>query len=187
MDPDAPTVTSTTNHTPPTGPFADILLANRRFQGNFTLGGLSGRASKHLAVLTCIDTRIDPLGVLGLEPGDAKICRNAGARATDDVLRSLVLTTILLGVDRIAVIQHTDCAAAKSTDNEIRARVAEATGADTDGWEPLAITDQRATLRADVARITGHPLIGDGVVVGGFLYDVTTGELREVVAPPTPS
>jgi carbonic anhydrase len=162
------------------GPFADLLRANRAHRDTFALGGLAGRAARHLAIVTCVDTRIDPLSALGLKPGDAKIVRNAGARVTDDVLRSLALTTALLGVTRIAVIQHTDCALAKAGDDHLRLQVAQATGADTTGWEPLAIGAQEPTLRADVERIRRNPLIGPGVVVGGFVYDVGTGELRPV-------
>jgi carbonic anhydrase len=160
------------------GTFADILGANRRHRDTFTLGDLTGVARQRLAVLTCLDTRIDPLAVLGLRPGDAKIARNAGARVTDDAVRSLALTTALLGVERIAVIQHTDCALAKSPDDVLRAKVAEATGADTTSWEPLAIADQAVTLKTDVERLRAHPLIGDDVVIAGFIYDVHTGELR---------
>jgi carbonic anhydrase len=164
----------------PADPFADLLAANRRHVDTFSLGGLQGTATKHLAVVTCVDTRIDPLSVLGLEPGDAKIVRNAGARVTDDVLRSLALVTAALGVERIAVIPHTDCALGKATDDELRARVAEATGADTTGWEPLAAPDQEASLREDLGRIRDHPLIGGHVVAAGFLYDVRSGELCPV-------
>src|SRR6188508_2567749 len=97
-----------------------------------------------------MDSRIDPLAVLGLEPGDAKILRNAGARVTDDVVRSLALVVAALGVSRVAVIAHTDCAVAKATDAELRSLVADVAGADTSGWEPLATSDQEATLRADL-------------------------------------
>jgi carbonic anhydrase len=164
----------------PAGPFADLLDANRRHRESFSLGGLSSHAARGLAIVTCVDTRIDPLAVLGLEPGDAKIVRNAGARVTADVLRSLALTTALLGVTRIAVIQHTDCALTKMGDEQLRVQVAQATGADTTGWQPLAIGAQEPTLRADVDRVRQDPLIGRGVVVAGFVYDVGTGDLRPV-------
>src|SRR4051794_11380145 len=150
--------------------FADILDANRDHRDSFSLGDLTGVGRQRLAVLPCLDTRIDPLAALGLRPGDAKIARNAGARVTDDAIRSLALTTALLGVERIAVIQHTDCALVKSPDDVLRARVAEATGADTASWEPLAIADPQATLEADAARLRTHPLIGTGVIAAGFVY-----------------
>ena len=159
------------------GPFDDLLEANRRNQTEFTFGDLTGRPRRGLAVVTCMDTRIDPLAVLGLEPGDAKILRNAGARVTDDVVRSLAIVVAALGVDRVALIAHTDCAAAKSTDDELRALVAGVAEADVTGWEPLAVDDQRATLRRDVDRLHTDPLLPDDLTVGAFVYDVTTGAL----------
>ena len=89
--------------------FDDILAANRRYAESFALAGLDPRAARALGVLTCIDSRIEPLDMLGLAPGDAKILRNAGARVTDDVLRTLVLASYLLGVDRAMVVAHTKC------------------------------------------------------------------------------
>jgi carbonic anhydrase len=163
---------------PPSETFADLLTANRRHRDSFTLAGLPGRAAKGLAVVTCIDSRLDPLPALGLAPGDAKIIRNAGARATDDAIRSLALATALLGVERIAVIVHTHCAMASATADELRARVAQASGGDATGWEPLSVDDQLAVLDADVELIRRHPLIPARTVVAGFVYDVDTGELR---------
>jgi carbonic anhydrase len=159
------------------GPFDDLLDANRRNQVRFALGGLTGRPARGLAVLTCVDTRIDPLAVLGLTPGDAKILRNAGARVTEDVVRSLALVVAALGVERVAVIAHTDCAVAKASDDELRALVAEVSGADVAGWEPLAAVDQTAALRSDLERLRADPLLPADLVLGGFLYDVDTGAL----------
>src|ERR1700690_3451285 len=114
--------------------FDDLLEANRRYRSEFHDPGGEGRAAKGLAVLTCIDSRIDPLAMLGLRAGDAKIIRNAGARVTDDALRSLVLAANLLGVTRVCVVQHTECAMVGSTEDEMRARVAAVRGVDTAGW-----------------------------------------------------
>src|SRR3954470_17615678 len=108
--------------------FDDVLAANERYQTDFHDTGLAGKAAKRLAVLTCIDSRIDPLAMLGLQPGDAKIIRNAGARVTDDALRSLILAANLLDVTRVCVVQHTDCAMVGSTEDEMRARIADASG-----------------------------------------------------------
>jgi carbonic anhydrase len=157
--------------------FDDLLAANRRFADTFRDPGLSGKATKGLAVLTCIDTRIDPLAMLGLRTGDAKIIRNAGARATDNALRSLVLAANLLNVNRVCVVQHTQCAMAATTDDAIRARITELRGADASGWDFLSMTDQLATLRADVERIRACALLPPDLVVGGFVFDVHTGEL----------
>jgi carbonic anhydrase len=160
--------------------FADLVEANHRHQATFSGFGLPSRAARGLAILTCIDTRLDPLAMLGLRPGDAKIVRNAGARVTDDALRSLALSTALLGVERIAVIAHTHCALARSSDDELRAAVAADSGGDTDDFDPLAVPDQRAALLADVERVRASPLIRKGITVAGFIYDVDTGELRPV-------
>lgn len=160
--------------------FDDLLAANERYRAEFHDPGVAGSAARGLAVLTCIDSRIDPLAMLGLRPGDAKIIRNAGARATDDALRSLVLATNLLSARRVCVVAHTDCAMAKSTDHEIRARIGGILGTDAAGWEPMACPDQLATLRADVERIRSHPLIPPTVELGAFVFDVHTGGLTAV-------
>src|SRR5882757_7008641 len=98
--------------------FDDLLDANRRYRSEFHDSGVAGTAAKGLAVVTCIDSRIDPLALLGLRPGDAKIIRNAGARVTDDALRSVVIAVNLLGVNRVCVVQHTDCAMVGQTDEQ---------------------------------------------------------------------
>jgi carbonic anhydrase len=163
-----------------TGAFDDLLDANRANQEAFALGGLTGRPRRKLAVLACVDTRIDPLAVLGLEPGDAKILRNAGARVTPDVVRSLALVVAALGVERVAVIAHTDCAVTNATGDELRALVADATGTDASAFDPMAVDDQEATVRSDLKRLADDPLLPDGVAYGGFVYDVTTGALRAI-------
>src|SRR5579871_2631980 len=160
--------------------FDDLLDANSRYRAGFRDTGLKGRAAKGLAVLTCIDSRIDPLAMLGLQPGDAKIIRNAGARVTDDALRSLVLAANLLGVTRVCVVQHTDCAMNGRSDDDVRARIEAERGVGADGWEFLASTDPEATLTADLARIAACPLLPPDLVVGGFVFDVHTGGLSRV-------
>ena len=160
--------------------FDDVLDANRRYRTEFHDSGVEGTAAKGLAVLTCIDSRIDPLAMLGVRAGDAKILRNAGARVTDDALRSLVLATNLLGVTRVCVVQHTDCAMVGATDDEMRARIGAMRGVDATDWDFLASTDQRATLHADMARIESCALLPPGLQVGGFVFDVHSGELVPV-------
>lgn len=157
--------------------FDDLLEANSRYQTDFHDSGVEGKAAKRLAVLTCIDSRIDPLAMLGLRAGDAKIVRNAGARATDDALRSLVLATNLLDVDRICVVHHTDCAMVGATEDEMKTRVSEARGLDTAGMTFLSSTDQTATLRADLERVRSCELLAEGTTVAGFIFDVHTGAL----------
>jgi carbonic anhydrase len=160
--------------------FDDLLEANRRYRTEFHDSGVAGRAAAGLAVLTCIDSRIDPLSMLGLRAGDAKIIRNAGARVTDDSLRSLVVAANLLGVTRVCVVQHTDCAMVGSTDNEMRARIGAMRGVDASTWDFLTSTDQLATLRSDIALIESCALLPPGLEVGGFMFDVHSGELVRV-------
>jgi carbonic anhydrase len=157
--------------------FDDLLEANRRYRDAFHDPQVAGRATRGLAVLTCIDSRIEPLAMLGLKVGDAKIIRNAGARVTDDALRSLVLATNLLGVTRVCVVQHTDCAVIGSTNDDLRARVSAARGVDAGGWDFLADPDQRAVVQADLERIASCRLLPPDLEVGGFIFDVHSGAL----------
>jgi carbonic anhydrase len=134
---------------------------------------------KRLAVLTCMDARLDPLAMLGVEPGQVPVLRNAGARVTDDVLRSLIVATHVLGVERVLVIAHTDCRMAGQTEDELRAAIAAAGGPVT-ADELGAMPDQEAALRADVERLRTTPQL-DRLEVEGFLYDVQTGRLAQLV------
>ncbi len=158
--------------------FGDLLAANVAFAERFTLGGFDGIAHSGVAVVTCMDSRIDPLGMIGLSPGDAKIFRNPGGRVTAAALEALVLGVHLLNVRRILVIPHTRCAMASRTEPELRALISEKAGTDA-SWQGFhVVADQDAALRADVAAIRSHPLIPDSIDVGGFLYDVDTGLLE---------
>jgi len=159
--------------------FADVLAANETYAHDFRLAGLPAHAARGLAVLTCIDSRIEPLAMLGLRPGDAKILRNAGARVTDDVLRTLVLASYLLGVDRAMVIAHTNCRMAAGSEDDVHAAVGEAGGPDTRSLAFLVTSDQEATVYADVQRVQSWPYL-TSLRVGGFLYDVDTGRLTQL-------
>jgi carbonic anhydrase len=155
--------------------FDDLLAANRTFAENFTLSGFDGVAHAGIAVVTCMDSRIDPLRMLGLQPGDAKIFRNPGGRVTEAALEALVLGVHLLGVDRVLVIPHTRCAMASSTQDELREQVSASAGQDA-SWQSFGVVeDQEAALADDVQRVRAHPLIPGTVPVGGFLYDVDSG------------
>jgi carbonic anhydrase len=161
--------------------FADLLSANETFAANFASGDLPGRAARGLAVVTCMDSRIEPLQMLGLSKGDAKILRNAGGRVTDDVLRTLVLATHLLGVHRVMVVEHTDCRMAKVDDDQAHAAILELSGTDTRSLEFHTIPDQQSTLERDVQRIRSFPYLPEELAVVGGLYDVATGRLRVTV------
>ncbi|GAA5156695.1 carbonic anhydrase [Nocardioides marinquilinus] len=161
--------------------FDDLLAANAAFAETFELGGFDGVARAGVALVTCMDSRIDPLGMVGLSPGDAKIFRNPGGRVTDAALEAIVLGVHLLGVERVLVVPHTRCAVAGATEPELRRRVAESAGLDVTWQRFHVVSDQLETLAYDVHRVTSHPLVPDSVTVGGFLYDVDTGLLERQV------
>lgn len=160
--------------------FSDVLAANEAFATGYRFAGLEGRAAKRLAVLTCMDSRIDPLRMLGLGPGDAKILRNAGARVTEDVLRTLVLARYLLAVERVMVVAHTRCAMASHTETSIHQTIAAHGGPDTRSLSFLTTDDQEQAVRADVQRVRSFPYL-EGLHVGGFVYDLDTGRIRSIV------
>ncbi len=157
--------------------FDDLIAANRAFAESFDLGGFDGVARAGVAIVTCMDSRIDPLRMLGLTAGDAKIFRNPGGRVTPQALEALVLGVHLLGVRRVLVVPHTRCAMASATEAELRQRVSESAGVDA-SWQHFGVVaDQLAALEEDVAKVRSHPLIPQDVLVGGFVYDVDTGLL----------
>lgn len=158
----------------------EILAANARFAEQFTAGDLPAPPSKQLAVLTCMDARILPLSVFGIKIGDAHILRNAGGRVTDDVLRSLLVSSHVLGVRHIAVVHHTLCGMATATEEQIRAKVEEGSGTSPGDLRFHAISDADADLRADVERLTSSGLFPPGTEIRGYVYDVQTGKLRPV-------
>lgn len=163
----------------PTDDFADILAANDAYAARHRSGDLPARAAKGLAVLTCMDSRIEPLAMLGLAPGDAKILRNAGARVTGDVLRTLVLATYLLGVERVMVVAHTSCRMVAPSEDAVHDEIRAAGGPDTRSLTFLTAADQEDALRHDVQRVRSSPYLGT-VTAGGFRYDLATGRLTRI-------
>ncbi|GAB3710592.1 beta-class carbonic anhydrase [Mariniluteicoccus flavus] len=162
--------------------FDDLLAANRTYAETFTDGGFDGIARAGVAVLTCMDSRIEPLGMLGLHLGDAKILRTPGGRITPDAMVGCILSVHLLNVDRIMIVPHTRCAMASGDDGSIADKVQDATGVDIHGMVLGTTPDQRAGLSYDVRRLRTHPLLqGTSVEIGGFLYDVDTGLLEQVL------
>ena len=161
------------------GEFDDLLAANREFAATFDLGGFDGIARAGVAIVTCMDSRLDPLRMVGLKAGDAKIFRNPGGRVTSPALEALVLGVHLLGVERILVIPHTKCAMNLHTERELREKVGESAGVDAT-WQAFGVIDDPIkALEDDVHKVRAHPLIPDAVVVGGFMYDVDTGLLEQ--------
>jgi len=164
----------------PKDSFSDVLAANVAYEKNFESSHLTGRAAQGLAIITCMDSRISPLAIVGMNPGDVKILRNAGARVTDDVLRTLVLATFLLGVNRVLVMPHTDCKMASGTEDQIHAAIFEKSGIDTRSIEIRTVTDQLAALKSDLIRIEQFPLLPKNISLVGAIYDVKSGKLTKI-------
>jgi carbonic anhydrase len=160
--------------------FEDLFLANDQFVKEFKSQDLTGQAKKGLAIVTCMDSRIDPLRIVGMKAGDAKILRNAGARVTEDVLRTLILATNLLNVSRVLVMPHTDCKMASGTEEQIHAAIFEKSGIDTRSIEIRTVTDQVTALRSDLIRIEQFPLLPKEISIIGAIYDVKSGKLTKI-------
>ena len=160
--------------------FDDLFAANTEFIKGFKSQDLTGEAKKGLAIVTCMDSRINPLSVMGMKSGDAKILRNAGARVTEDVLRTLVLATYLLGVKKILVMPHTNCRMASAEEADIHEYIEKEYGVDTRSLEFRTVSDQEAALAIDVNRIRAYPFLNRDVVVGGAIYDVKTGTITPI-------
>ncbi len=158
--------------------FADVLAANDEYAASYRGSDLTGRAAQGLAIVTCMDSRIDPLRAVGMKPGDAKILRNAGARVTDDVHRTLILAVYLLGVTRILIMPHTECRMVGSTEGQIHASIRAEYGVDTRSVEFRTTADVDEGLAQDVVRLRASPLLPSAVSVGGAVYDVKSGRLR---------
>ena len=160
--------------------FDDLFAANTEFVKEFKSQDLTGEAKKGLAIVTCMDSRIDPLRIIGMKAGDAKILRNAGARVTEDVLRTLILATTLLNANRVLVMPHTDCRMASGTEEQIHATILEKSGIDTRSVEIRTVSDQLSALKSDLVRIKQFPLLPKDIEVVGGIYNVKTGELKRI-------
>ena len=177
----------------------EILAANQAYAASFgAKAELALPPARHFAILTCMDARLDPAKYAGLAEGDAHVIRNAGGRASDDAIRSLVISYKLLGTREWFVIHHADCGMEFFTNDVMRGLLAtslETAALGPDGfydvgrgpgsteasfvdWLPIA--DQEASVVADVSRIRNHPLVPSGIPIHGFIYDVRTGRLNEV-------
>lgn len=159
-----------------------IIDSNTKYAEGFgEKSGLPMPPSRKLGILTCMDARLDPAKFSGLQEGDAHVVRNAGGRATDDAIRSLVISSELLGTNEWLVIHHSDCGMESFT-NEKFAEDLENTYGTTEGsyinW--LTISDQAESVKEDVRRIRTHPLVSDDIKLHGYIFDVKTGKLTEV-------
>ncbi|MFV0429633.1 MAG: beta-class carbonic anhydrase [Arachnia sp.] len=161
--------------------FDDLLAANRAYAEGFTDGGFDGIARRGVLIITCMDSRIEPLAMTGLRLGDAKILRTPGGQVSSSVINGAILSVALLNVTRIMVVPHTRCVMASGTDDDIRATITQRTGSETEWLSFGATPDQLSQLRRDVAMVAAHPLITGRAEVGGFMYDVDTGLLERLI------
>ena len=178
----------------------EVLAANAAYAGSFDKGDLALPPARGFAILTCMDARLDPAKYAGLSEGDAHVIRNAGGRASDDAIRSLVISHKLLGTAEWFVIHHTDCGMELFTDEIMRGLLAsslETASVDASGWHDhgagpgsneaqyidwLTIKDNAESVAADVLRIRNHPLVPGNIPIYGYIYDVKSGQLVEVPA-----
>jgi carbonic anhydrase len=158
--------------------FDDLLANNREFARDFNQQGFDGIAHAGVLMVTCMDSRIVPLEMVGLTFGDAKIIRTPGGRVTTSAMAGCIAGVHLLQVDRIMVIPHSRCAMAAADDDVLIERIRQSSGADASWVRFGASADQRRTLHRDVEKLRNHPLIADRAIVGGFYYDVDTGLLE---------
>jgi carbonic anhydrase len=158
----------------------DELLQNaNRYADGFDKGSLPLPPARRVAVLACMDARLNPYGLLGLDEGDAHVIRNAGGVVTDDEIRSLAISQRLLGTEEIMLIHHTDCGMLTFSDDEFRRQVQEETGIKPQ-WSCETFADLEEDVRQSIARIKASPFIPKKDAVRGFVYEVETGKLREV-------
>src|SRR5438067_7391418 len=150
-----------------------------RYAASFSKADLPMPPGKHVVVVACMDARLNPYGLLGLQEGDAHIIRNAGGVVTDDEIRSLAISQRLLGTREIILIHHTDCGMLTFKDDEFRRQIEEETGVRPE-WAAEAFSDLDGDVRQNIARIKASPFIPHKDSVRGFVYEVETGRLREV-------
>ena len=162
----------------------DLLAGNKAYTASFTEGALPMPPARKLAVVACMDARLDPLSFLGLHLGDVHVIRNAGGRATEDAIRSLAISERLLGTDAIIIVHHTDCGMLTFSNDDIRQKIrsdlGDAAYDEASQIDFLPFPDVARSVRDDVAAFKASPLIPDSIPVYGFVYDVHTGQLLPV-------
>jgi carbonic anhydrase len=154
--------------------------ANEAYASTFSKGQLPMPPAGRVVVLTCMDARLDPARFLGLEEGDAHVIRNAGGRASEDAIRSLVISQQLLGTNTVVVIHHTDCGMLTFSNTDLHNKLKQELNADAKHIDFLPFKDLEQSVRDDVATIKNSPLIPESVEVSGFIYDVKSGRLLPV-------
>jgi len=162
------------------GVYEESLENNRRYAESFALGHLAMPPARQLAVVACMDARLTVEQILGLKTGEAHIIRNAGGLVTDDALRSLIISSRLLGTRTFFVVEHTDCGMLTFQDEQLRQQLKQESGHDAGHLTFQAFSDLEENLRAQLRRIRENPFLPKEIEVRGFIYDVRTGRVREV-------
>ncbi|WP_068398210.1 beta-class carbonic anhydrase [Kribbia dieselivorans] len=157
----------------------ELLDSARAYAASFDKGDLPMPPGRHVAIVACMDARLNPYGLLGLSEGEAHVIRNAGGVITEDEIRSLAISQRLLGTREIMLIHHTDCGMLTFTDDEFKAQIESDTGI-RPPWAPESFRDPAADVRQSLARIAANPFVPHKDVVRGFVYDVSNGSLTEV-------
>ena len=157
----------------------ELVANNAAYAESFTAGDLPAPPARKVAVVACMDARLNPYGLLGLQEGDAHVIRNAGGVITDDEIRSLAISQRLLGTEEIILIHHTDCGMLTFSDDDFRRQVQGETGVKPE-WAAEAFDDLEEDVRQSIARIEASPFIPNKDKLRGFIYEVETGRLREV-------
>jgi carbonic anhydrase len=157
----------------------DLLRNNEAYADGFDMADLPLPPAKKLAVVACMDARLNPYAILGLKEGDAHVIRNAGGVVTDDEIRSLAISQRLLGTEEVILMHHTDCGMLTFTDDEFKASIQKDTGIKPQ-WAAEAFPDLEEDVRQSIARVKASPFVPRKDSVRGFIYEVETGRLREV-------
>jgi carbonic anhydrase len=163
--------------------YGQIMRSAEKWKENFEAQHLDAVPARNLVVVACMDARLDLFRFLGLEIGHSHILRNAGGRASDDAIRSMIVSSVALGTREVVIIHHTKCGMHGITDDELRERVRDASGHDPADIDFLSFQDEEASVREDVAKVRACPYFPEPMTVWGCMYDVDTGELRVVVKP----
>lgn len=157
-----------------------LLAANEVYADSFSQGHLPMPPARRLAIVSCMDARLDPARFLGLEPGDAHVIRNAGGLVTDDAIRSLVISHWLLGTQEVAVIAHTDCGMLTFTNDDLRARLRTEADADASDIDFRPFPELQESVRRSLRAVRESPFLPDSLELSGWIYDVHDGRLAEV-------
>lgn len=157
----------------------ELLTEAKAYEATFDQGDLALQPRRKVAIVACMDARLNPYGLFGLELGDAHMIRNAGGAVTDDTIRSLAISQRLLGTEEIIVVHHTECGMLTFSDDEFRTQLAAEAGVEPP-WDVETFADLDANVRQSLVRILASPFIPSKISVRGFVYDVRTGGLREV-------